>query len=264
MRITVFTGNQPRHVALIEALAGVADEVYAIQECTTIFPGQVDDFFRKSDTMQTYFRRVQSAEQLVFGQPRFVPAHARQLALRMGDLSQTSPSVLAPALRSDVYVVFGASYIKGPLCDHLLAHRAVNIHMGVSPYYRGSSTNFWAMYDNAPQYVGATIHRLTAGLDSGPIICHSSPRSEAADPFVIGMRAVQSAHRAVVGMLQSGELLRVEPVAQDRSLERRYSRNADFTDEVAAEYLARTPTAADMEKMLNERTFDDMVRPFVA
>ena len=65
-------------------------------------------------------------------------------------------------------------------------------------------------------------------------------------------------------MLQSGELLRVEPVAQDRSLERRYSRNADFTDEVAAEYLARTPTAADMEKMLNERTFDDMVRPFVA
>ncbi|GJM24605.1 MAG: hypothetical protein DHS20C16_10200 [Phycisphaerae bacterium] len=264
MRITVFTGNQARHVALVEALTGVADEVFAIQECTTTFPGQVDDFFRKSDTMQTYFRRVQSAEQLVFGQPRFVPANARQLALRMGDLSQTSPSVLAPALQSDVYVVFGASYIKGPLCDHLIAHRAVNIHMGVSPFYRGSSTNFWAMYDDAPQYVGATIHRITAGLDSGPIICHSFPRAEAADPFVIGMNAVQSAHRAVVGMLQSGDLLRADPVAQDRSLERRYSRNADFTDDVASDYLGRIPTAADMESALNERSFEGMVRPFVA
>ncbi len=264
MRITVFTGNQARHVALIESLASIADEVFAIQECTTIFPGQVDDFFRRSETMQTYFRRVLSAEQMVFGQPHFVPNNARQLALRMGDLSITSPSVLAPALQADVYVVFGASYIKGPLCDHLVANKAVNIHMGVSPFYRGSSTNFWAMYDDNPRYVGATIHRLTTGLDSGPILCHAFPKAEAADPFVIGMKAVQSAHRAVVEHLKSGELARLEPVPQDRSLEIRYSRNADFTDEVAAEYLERIPTAADMENSMNRRDFEGMVRPFAA
>src|SRR5690606_39404976 len=69
--------------------------------------------------------------------------------------------VLADALDSDVYVVFGASYIRGPLIDYLVARGAINIHMGVSPYYRGSSCNFWALYDGRPEYVGATIHKLS-------------------------------------------------------------------------------------------------------
>ena len=30
--------------------------------------------------------------------------------------------------------------------------------MGVSPYYRGCDCNFWALYDNNPHLVGATIH----------------------------------------------------------------------------------------------------------
>ncbi|NOX57432.1 MAG: methionyl-tRNA formyltransferase [Planctomycetes bacterium] len=264
MRITVFTGNQARHVALIEALTQIADEVFAVQECTTVFPGQVDDFFRRSEVMQKYFRRVLSAEQLVFGQTRFVSKEARQLAIRMGDLSRLATGVLAPALQSDVYLVFGASYIKGPLCDHLVANRAVNIHMGVSPFYRGSSTNFWAMYDRRPEYVGATIHRLTAGLDSGPIICHAFPRAESADPFIIGMRAVQAAHRAVVEHLRAGDLHDMQPVDQDRSMEIRYSRNSDFTDDVAGEYLERVPTAGEMESAMKGRKFEGAVRPFAA
>ena len=45
--------------------------------------------------------------------------------------------------------------------------------MGISPYYRGTDCNFWAMYDNNPHLVGSTIHLLTKGLDSGPILYHA-------------------------------------------------------------------------------------------
>src|SRR5678815_2276252 len=145
MRVTVFTSNQPRHLALIDSLASIATEVFAIQECNTVFPGQVDDFFRKSPVMQDYFSRVIAAEREVFGEPRFSRSkHVRQLPIKMGDLSRLDLDSLAPALESDVFVVFGASYIQGALCDVLVERRAVNIHMGVSPQYRGSSTNFWA------------------------------------------------------------------------------------------------------------------------
>ena len=154
MRITVFTSNQPRHVALIESLTTIADEVFAVQECNTVFPGEVPDFFRRSEVMQDYFGRVISAERQVFGGPRFAPARARQLPVKMGDLNRLTMDVFAPALASDVYIVFGATWIKGMLCEHLVAHRAYNIHMGVSPYFRGSSTNFWALYDGRPEYVG--------------------------------------------------------------------------------------------------------------
>ena len=67
MKITIFTSNQPRHISLIESLASVADQVYAIQECSTVLPGRIEDFYKKSETMQTYFRHVIEAERKVFG-----------------------------------------------------------------------------------------------------------------------------------------------------------------------------------------------------
>src|SRR5438034_164847 len=257
MTITVFTSNQPRHVALIEALARVADRVFAIQECNTIFPGQVEDFFRKSAVMQDYFGRVIAAEEQVFGRPRLLPANVRSMSMKMGDLSRVALEDLGDALAADKFVVFGASYIKGALCDYLVERGALNIHMGVSPYYRGSSTNFWAMYDNRPDLVGATIHLLSRGLDSGPILFHALPQADAVDPFIHGMRAVRAAHVGLVKCLQE----KLEPVPQDKSRELRYTRNADFTDQVASEYLQRLPTPQQMHDALVRRDLGLFLRP---
>ena len=263
MRITVFTSNQPRHVALIEALSQIADTVYTVQECSTVFPGRVADFFAKSPVMQDYFARVLAAEKQVFGSARFLPANVRQLPIKMGDLDLLDMQTLGEALHVDRYVVFGASYIKGQLIEHLVARRAINIHMGVSPYYRGSSTNFWAMYDRRPQYVGATIHLLSKGLDSGPMLFHALPPAAAVDPFVHGMNAVKAAQDGLVEALRSGRIDQLEPVPQDRSRELRYTRNADFTDLVAAEYLARLPRPEEMQRQVNARNLSEFVRPYI-
>ena len=264
MRITVFTSNQPRHVALIESLAGIADVVFAVQECNTVFPGQVDDFFRKSDVMRDYFGRVIAAERDVFGGPRFGPANAVQLPIKMGDLNRIELDALRPALESDAYVVFGASFINGPLCDFLVERGALNIHMGVSPYYRGSSTNFWALYDRRPDYVGATIHLLSRGLDSGPMLFHAFPPTEAVDPFVLGMKAVKAAHTTLIESIRTGEIHRIEPTPQDKSLQIRYTRNADFTDEVAREYLDRLPTPEEVRASLDSRDTSAFLLPHFA
>jgi hypothetical protein len=265
MIITVFTSNQQRHTALIEALGAVADHVYAVQECNTVFPGQVPDFFRKSEVMRQYFSQVLTAERRVFGPARF-PGSGRnvtQFPIKMGDLNLLPLESLAPALRSDVYVVFGATYIKGGLCEHLVKHRAVNMHMGVSPQYRGSSCNFWAMYDRRPNLVGATLHLLTAGLDSGPVLRHALPPADETDGFTLGMLAVRSAQRALIDCIGRNNLRDLAPVAQDKTRQLRYTRNADFTDEVAAEYLSRTPAPVEIGQHLSRRDVSRFVRPFV-
>src|SRR5262249_20795844 len=156
-------------VALINALAEVG-EVFAVQECTTIFPGVVEDAYKKSTVMARYFAKVLAAERTVFGDVRFSHPSARTLALKMGDLSQIDLGILEEALSADLLIVFGASWIKGALVDRLIERGAINIHMGISPYYRGSSCNFWALYDGNPDLVGATIHRLSKGLDSGAML----------------------------------------------------------------------------------------------
>lgn len=261
MRITVFTGNQPRHLALVNRLAERSETVHAVLECTTLFPGQVPDFFRKSDVMREYFGRVQAAEQSLFGGAAFTAPNVRTLSMKSGDLNMVERRHLAAALDSDAYVVFGSSFIKGWLAEFLVAHGAVNIHMGVSPHYRGSSCNFWALHDGRPELVGATIHLLSRGLDSGPMLYHALPSFDNDDPFLFTMKAVDAAQQSLVDHLVSGDLFDMDPVAQDRSHEVRYSRNADFTDEVAAEYLSRGLDAQHLAHMLEHSTPPQLVRP---
>src|SRR5271168_1980819 len=161
MKIAIFTSNHPRHFALLRAASAIADQVVAVQECTTLFPGAVKDFYRKSEVMETYFTRVLAAEHRVFGSIAPLPRNVRVLALREGDINSLPLETFSEYLDADQIVVYGASFLKGDLCREMVAREAVNIHIGVSPYYRGSSCNFWAMYDGRYEMVGATIHRLS-------------------------------------------------------------------------------------------------------
>lgn len=263
MKITVFTSNQPRHVSLIESLATISDKVYAIQECNTVFPGQVDDFYKKSDVFQEYFSHVIRAEKEVFGNLKFASDNVTQLALKDGDLNRVELSTLSPALDSDYYIVFGASYIKGALCEFLVQNKAINIHMGVSPYYRGSSCNFWAMYDGNPHLVGATVHMLSKGLDSGDMLFHAFPKAEEIDPFTLGMKSVKSAHDSLVEYIRTGAIKTFTPVMQDKELQIRYTRNKDFNDDIAKEYLNNLPTPIEIKRKMDNREMDKFLNAYI-
>ena len=240
MRITIFTGNQPRHLNLAKELSKTFDYVYMISEVNTVFPGQVEDFFKKSDVMQDYFQNVIKSEKNIFGEIGFLPDNVRTLSIKSGDLNKLDPQQLNEALVSDVYVVFGSSYIKGWLIDFLVENKALNIHMGLSPYYRGSSCNFWALYDGRPGYVGATIHYLSKGLDSGDMLFHCIPEPLPTDsPFDFTMRSVLVAQQALVSSLENSSVFAFQHVKQDRSQEIRYTKNQDFTDEIVKDFLSR-------------------------
>ena len=263
MKITVFTSNQPRHFRLIDKLCSVADHVYAIQECTTLFPGKRADYYPRTPVMEEYFSHVLAAEQKVFGGISFPPDNCTQLPLFLGDLNHLPLQTFGPALDSDYFVVFGASFIKGPLVDVMIAKKAVNIHMGASPYYRGSSCNFWAIRDGKADYVSGTIHMITKGLDSGPILYHALPKPQGIAPFELGMRSVAVAQDSVCHHIKAGTLYSTEPVTQDRSREIRYTKNVDFDDTVAQAYLESMPTEEQIQSILERRDLGAFVRPYL-
>jgi hypothetical protein len=49
------------------------------------------------------------------------------------------------------------------------------MHLGLSPYYRGSSTNFWPLVDGRPECVGVTVHHATLKVDGGNILLQARP-----------------------------------------------------------------------------------------
>ena len=240
MKVTIFSSNQPRHLNLAREFLKVSDQVFFVSEVNTVFPGQIDDFFTQSQVMQTYFKNVINSEKNIFGEIRFLPNNVRTLSVKSGDLNKLSNMQIHEALNSDIYVVFGSSYIKGWLIDFLVEHRAINIHMGLSPYYRGSSCNFWALYDSNPSYVGATIHYLSKGLDSGDMLFHCIPKLQNKDSsFDFPMRSVLVAQKALVSAVNDKSIFSMSSVKQNKDNEIRYTKNKDFTDEIAKEFLER-------------------------
>tara|TARA_Y100000589_G_scaffold137220_1_gene131287 strand:- start:418 stop:1164 length:747 start_codon:yes stop_codon:yes gene_type:complete len=239
MKITLFTSNQPRHIRLAEELRNICDELFVIQECNTIHPGKLKDFYNKSDVFQEYFKNVIDSENHIFGNLRFLK-DVKTISLKMGDISMIEKSIIKEALESDLYIVFGSSWIKGWLAEYIIDNKAINIHMGVSPYYRGSSCNFWATYDKNFDKVGGTIHLLSKGIDNGSIICNTfSSTKNCRNCFDFTMNAVRIAQDKLIDLISSKEIHNIKPIIQDINKEIRYSRNSDFNDLVAKEFLDR-------------------------
>ena len=126
----------------------------------------------------------------------------------------------------------------------------INIHAGVLPYYRGSSSNFWCIADERLELVGVTVYSLIVGVDSGPILFHSIPRALSWDPFELGMEAVKGFHLALVNHIMSRTLFGLCAENQDRPKQLRHS-NLDA--QVAACYLNQLPSRRDIREALLRR-----------
>jgi methionyl-tRNA formyltransferase len=94
---------------------------------------------------------------------------------------------------------------------------ALNLHTGLSPYYRGSDCEFWPIYLNDLIHLGVTVHACTPALDGGAIYARASVRLEPDDDhFTAFARCVQRGaelYAHIAQLLATGEML--NPIPQD-------------------------------------------------
>ncbi len=251
MNITLFTSNKNRHNYLINLLSEVCDELFVIQECGTIFPGIIPGNYQASPIMKKYFENVNSAQLQLFGNSyiKNKNKNIKIFPMLSGDLNQCTINSLSDFLKSDVYVIFGSSYIKGELVDFLVKQKAINIHAGVSPFYRGTDCNFWALYDGNPHLVGSTIHLLSKGLDSGPMLYHAMSNLKN-NHFEYTMSTVKSAFHSIAQRIKDSSIFKIKPVEQDKSKEVRYSKKSEFSEEIVKKYFEK-------DINLNKNKFDN-------
>lgn len=161
----------------------------------------------------------------------------------------------------DVVLVFGTSLLKPALVD-MFPGRILNIHLGLSPLYRGAGTNFWPLVNREPECCGATIHFLDAGIDSGPIIAHVRPDIRSGDgPHDIGNRTIVAAADALAAaaFAHVKSLIRGVPQSGDGRL---YTR-ADFSA-AAVNRLYENFASGMIDEYLQNRAARDAKLPLIA
>jgi peptidoglycan/xylan/chitin deacetylase (PgdA/CDA1 family)/folate-dependent phosphoribosylglycinamide formyltransferase PurN len=85
------------------------------------------------------------------------------------DVNSSETMNLLRQCRPDLVVVFGGSILKG---DWLTAPvlGSINLHTGILPYYRSCNSNEYALYHDNFNRVGASVHYIDKGVDTGSII----------------------------------------------------------------------------------------------
>ena len=236
MKITIFTSDSPRHYSLINKLSA-KHKCYAVIEKKN---NSSKKRIKKKQTLkEKYFNKVLKSENKIFKNDIFLKKCEKFLFIKYPELSNTKKKYLNTFLKSDLFIVFGSSYIKGWLINFLIKKKALNIHMGISPYYRGSACNFWALYDKNPHFVGATIHYLNRGLDDGKILFHVLPGKKNKNSFDFTMGAVNSAQTIMVKQINNKNIFKLKSVKQNKKKEIRYSTNKEFNNQIISSYLKR-------------------------
>ena len=84
-------------------------------------------------------------------------------------------------LSPDILVVFGTRLIREPPLLAAARRGALNLHTGLSPFYRGGQCTFWCLYEGDLGHLGVTVHHLSERIDGGDIIYQAKPEIEPGD-----------------------------------------------------------------------------------
>ncbi len=162
MKSIAITSNQPRHREFVNRLEKIIEldlvVVLAKKEGDKHFLRSENKFFNKFDDLRANIIECN-------------PSH----------LNSTRLKNLLTSASADMFFVFGAPLLKKELFS-IPSKGCINIHTGLVQHHRGVDSCYWAIEEEKPETIGATLHYIDESIDGGNIIDQSTTNNiEASD-----------------------------------------------------------------------------------
>ncbi len=237
MKVILITSTALRHAAIAHRLAEKHDLAAVIQQ-----QKGVSAYYRRDEgrsLIESHFARLHEEEERFFGSRPWESYGGRVTPVPWGSLNSPEVARLVEKASPDAAVVFGCEIIRSPLLELLPQNRTFNLHQGLSPYYRGSGTNFWPFVEGRLEFIGVTLHLIDAGIDTGDIVAHERPDIEPGDTqHALGCKTVVKTAGVLLNALdivERGDYLHHIPQWQKGRL----YRNSDLTAEAVLKVRER-------------------------
>ena len=235
MKIIILTGSELRHSYMRKAIA------LAIKESSQVIKSYCEGTEKSLLNMikshepgslkEVYLENREKVEQDFFSSfVRLAPDLSNPVFISKGSIN--SKKYVDEIIREnpDLIIAYGCSIITSELI-HTFAGRFLNVHLGLSPYYRGSGTNFWPLVNGEPEFVGATFMYLDEGVDTGKIIHQMRARMYQHDTVHhIGNRLISDVAFMYAKIIKNFTKLDT-PNQVKISGDGKYYKNSDFTEE---------------------------------
>ena len=229
MKITVFTSTHLRHRYLIKMLAKNFDEVLYVSEKKPYIRS------KKTQLAKKYFKKVEKAEKKFFRPVKLNQKKIKKISFKYNQIDFKRLLTTDIFVKSDFFLVYGSSLLKGNLLKYLINKKALNLHMGLLPYYRETDCNFWAIHDGNINKVGASLIYLSSKIDKGDIVKTFKPK-KTYNKFYLSMSACKNAIDDLTNFLLKKR--KISPIKKiDKTKLFRFSSYKTFNDVAIKNYL---------------------------
>lgn len=216
MRIVIFTGNELRHNAFVKYLE-IEPKIKVLKvfkDKDIILKKKIKKRKSKTQELLHLEKRYQS-EKDFFGlffdqnQERNKKNH---FLVNKEYISSNECYEEIKKIKPNLIILYGCSIIKGQIISKF-RNKILNVHLGLSPYYRGGGTNYFPFVNNEPEYAGATFMYANSGIDTGQIIHQFRPRIYENDDFhSIGNRLIKDMFKIYKELILNFKLIRLKKI----------------------------------------------------
>jgi len=177
-RIVIITGNEARHKYFAGKLANSINVVSVFFEKKANVHQQFDLNIAEKLIFDNHFLLRETSEEKYFG--NYTQPNCPVFEVKTGEINNEIVLAKLQSLNIDFILLFGSSLIGEDILNNF-PNKIINLHLGLSPYYRGSGTNFFPLVDKLPECVGATIHLAVKAIDAGGILKQIRPNADIFD-----------------------------------------------------------------------------------
>ena len=230
MKALVLTSTSPRHRFFAQQVAAQFELVAVVCEQKRNYYVQQQE---ESEAVRAHFARNAAQELLCFHD---VSAEDTYGAVTVPDINAPDVIQWVSTLDVDVVCLFGTSILRSSWLT-VFPGKIVNLHLGLSPWYRGSATLFWPFADGAAEFLGTTIHLAVEKVDAGAVLHRIRPSLQMGKNYYeISHQLIRKSIEAFPGIVKRylGHTLHPQP---QESVVGRICRKADFNDAALARAL---------------------------
>ena len=145
-------------------------------------------------------RRLESALEAL---PRSVPPTRDDDVVCVESVNGPDAVAAIASLRPDVIVQAGAGLLKPPVFE-LPSIATLNVHNGIAPLIKGNYPVYWSRLERRPEWLGATVHMVDRGIDTGRPIAYYTPSGDG-DEVSLEVDVIRGGADALIQALQRFE-----------------------------------------------------------
>lgn len=210
-------GDHPRHFYYANAIDSVFPlEAVIIESRESILPSLPKSVSKKDQVnFVRHFKNRHVAEKKFFGKQK--KPGCPNLNVTRANINSKRTVEFIKRFQPDIFLIFGCGLLKDPVISVLPKH-AINLHLGLSPRYRGSAGLFWPFYFLEPNHTGATFHYIVSEPDAGDVIHQVIPKLEKPDKIHdVACKTVVAAAKEMIKLLKIFEKKRAWKTHKQKS-----------------------------------------------